>query len=367
MPTDVLPDLDELRHGRRARALAAMEAHDLDLLVVGMPPDVRYLSGAPPLWTAGTRPFGPAAVLVGGTGDVHLLTTWDEGVPVEIPREHLYGITWNPMNLVGTLTAIGEAHGPRRVGVDGMSPLFAKLLPMAFPDAEIVDGEVALREARRIKTDAEVDALRRSAAVAEACAGAVRAALAPGATTRELTGIAMDEMVAHGVTTPAVQRSVRIATAGRHAETEVRAGDLVTVHAGVLADGYVGEVARTWTVGPADADAADLLARCDALRAALVARCRPGATGADLLAAYAEAGEDLPAAPVVHGLGLGLDEPIVARDLPETAAATVLEAGEVLALTSVVGDAAGNRATSIDAVHVTAEGPAALTGSTPAP
>ena len=41
-----------------------------------------------------------------------------------------------------------------------MSPLFAQLLPMAFPDAEIVDGGPALRAARRIKTTEEVDAIR---------------------------------------------------------------------------------------------------------------------------------------------------------------------------------------------------------------
>ena len=95
----------------------------------------------PLLWNAGTRPFGPGCVVVRATGEIYLLSTWDEGVPDEIPHDHLYGITWNPMNLVtGAARASAPTVGPRRVGTDAMSPLFAQLLPMAFPEAEIVDG-----------------------------------------------------------------------------------------------------------------------------------------------------------------------------------------------------------------------------------
>ena len=36
-----------------------MEAHDLDVLVLGRQANVRYVTGAPQLWVAGTRPFAP--------------------------------------------------------------------------------------------------------------------------------------------------------------------------------------------------------------------------------------------------------------------------------------------------------------------
>ena len=107
----------------------------------------------PVLWNAGTRPFGPGCVLVRATGEVHLMSTWDEGVPEEIPHDHLYGITWNPMNFVAVLERIGAEVRPRRVGTDAMSPLFAQLLPMAFPSAEIVDGGPALRDGRAHQDD----------------------------------------------------------------------------------------------------------------------------------------------------------------------------------------------------------------------
>ena len=80
-------------------------------------------------------------MLVRSTGSIHLLSTWDEGIPEDIPRENLFGITWNPMNTIEVLRRVEGAAGARRVGTDAMSPTFAQLLPVAFPAAELVDGE----------------------------------------------------------------------------------------------------------------------------------------------------------------------------------------------------------------------------------
>ncbi|HXA12802.1 MAG TPA: aminopeptidase P family N-terminal domain-containing protein, partial [Mycobacterium sp.] len=52
MATEVLPDDRALRYARRERAFAEMEAHDLDVLVLGRQANVRYFTGAPQLWVA---------------------------------------------------------------------------------------------------------------------------------------------------------------------------------------------------------------------------------------------------------------------------------------------------------------------------
>src|SRR6516165_4216319 len=106
-----------------------MEAEGIDVLVLGREGNARYVSGAPRLWTAGSHPFGPGCVLVRSSGAVHLLSTWDEGVPDEIPHENLYGISWNPMNTISVLQRIEGAATVRRVGTDALSPVFAQLLP----------------------------------------------------------------------------------------------------------------------------------------------------------------------------------------------------------------------------------------------
>ena len=87
------------------------------MLVVGREGNARYVSGAPRLWTAGSRAFGPGCVLVRATGSVHLLSTWDEGIPDDIPHENLYGISFNAMNFVKALQRIEGAAtvlGPLR-------------------------------------------------------------------------------------------------------------------------------------------------------------------------------------------------------------------------------------------------------------
>src|SRR6201992_1416943 len=87
MATEISPDGRALRMGRRQRALAQMDAHDIDILVLGRQANVRYVRGAPQLWIGGTRPFGPVCVVVCAPREVYLMSTDDEGVPEEIGRD----------------------------------------------------------------------------------------------------------------------------------------------------------------------------------------------------------------------------------------------------------------------------------------
>ncbi len=370
MATEVLPDERTLRLGRRQRALEQMAAHDLDVLVLGRQANVRYVTGAPQLWVAGTRPFGPTCVLVRDTGAVHLLSTWDEGIPEDIPHENLYGISWNPMNTMAALGRIDGAAIARRVGTDALSPVFAKLLPTAFPNAQLVDGELAMRAARRIKTAEEIAALRESVAVAESALAAAVAELRPGVREQVLAGVLLEASAAGGVSTPSNQ-DVAWVTSRTHpwrradGDGRIQDGDLVAFSAGVLAGGYVGEVGRTW---PADRKhapngAAALYGRWESLWAKLIAACRPGAGAGELLAAYQAAGEPEPPMPVARGLGMGFDPPVVSKHLPATAAEERLEPGMVLAVTGYVWEEGVGAVFGREAVLITADGSEVLTAS----
>jgi Xaa-Pro aminopeptidase len=193
------------------------------------------------------------------------------------------------------------------------------------------------------------------------------AALAAGGTEQSLTGVMMEAMAAGGVTTPATQDGAWI-TPKDHSwrrgaiDGRVKEGDLVALTAGALADGYVGEVGRTWPVG--DVAGADALFRRSAeLCERLVAACTPGAAGSDLLAAYEAAGEALPATPVAHGLGLGFDPPVISADLPVTSGEERLEPGMVLAVTGYVWEPGVGAVFTRDAVLVGESGPEVLTSS----
>jgi Xaa-Pro dipeptidase len=367
MATEVRPDGRALRSGRRERAFAEMDAHDLDVLVLGRQANVRYFTGAPQLWVAGTRPFGPICTVIRATGEIYLNSTWDEGIPDDIPRDHLYGLAWNPMTLISVLQSIEGAQNARRVGTDALSPTFATLLPMAFPNADLVDGELAMRAARRIKTPDEATAIRAALRVAENSLAAAAAELRPGITEQSLAGALLEAQAAAGVCTPATQDAAWV-TSREHpwrrvsGDGSVHAGDLVAFAAGVLADGYLGEVGRTWPAGDSDTEATrQLYQRSNDLADRLVAACRPGAVASDLLAAYQAAGEPLPPMPVAHGLGLGFDPPVVSALLPRTAAEERLDPGMVLAITGYVWEQGVGAVFARDAVLITADGPEVLT------
>jgi Xaa-Pro dipeptidase len=367
MATEVLADGRALRTGRRQRALAQMEKYDLDVLVLGRQANVRYVTGAPQLWVAGTRPFGPTCVVIRDSGAIHLLSTWDEGVPDDIPHENLYGIAWNPTNTIAVLKNIEGAATAKRVGTDALSPGFAQLLPMAFPNAELVDGELAMRAARRIKTPEEITALREAIRVAEVGLAAAVAQLRPGVSEKTLAGVLLEAMAAGGVSTPSTQDASWVTSPEhpwRRASEDglVQPGDLVAFSAGVLDRGYTGEVGRTWPVGEPDG-AADLYRRWDALWHRLYDACQPGAPSTELLSAYHAAGEQLPPMPVARGLGLGFDPPVVSQHLPATAAEERLEAGMVLAVTGYVWQQGVGAVFGREAVLITVDGPELLTSS----
>jgi len=369
MSTEVLADDQALRVARRRRVLDAMEVDDLDALLLGREANARYVAGAQRLWTAGTRPFGPGCVLVRATGGIHLVSTWDEGIPEDIPHNHLFGITWNPGNLLAWLKGIEGLEGARRVGTDSLTPRFAQWLAKILPSAELVDAEPALQGARRIKTPEELGAIRSSIGVAQDALAAARSEIAPGVSERHLAAVFMEAMARRGVTTPATQRVAWISSAThrhhQHATSAAGDEDLVAIDAGVVAAGYTGEVGRTWPASPASAGSAikDLYLQAEELWSRLLGACRPGASCRELLSAYATAGHAPPPFPIANGLGLGFDTPVVTGQLPSTAEHERLDPGMVLALTAYVVGEDGRAVFRKEAVHVAASGPEVLTSA----
>jgi len=284
-----------------AQALDAMEEADIDVLLLGRGANVRWVTGAKQLWLAGTRPFAPGCVVVRSTGAVHLLSITDNGVPDIIPKDHLYPISWNPMNLLGAVTAAPGVADATRVGVDGMSPLFDQLLAGALPAAELIDGEAVLRAARRQKSPDDIAAIRRAVTVAEDALTAVTDAIVPGAQERDLKGVFEQRMAGLGVTTPAFEGTFCVADPGQPprvlvTDRALRDGDVVHLRAGVLRDGWEAWLSRTWSCGDS---ALDLTVAAAALAQARD-ECRVGASVGDVRAVVPGTSVD--------GVGMGHEE-----------------------------------------------------------
>ena len=127
------------RAPRAAVFEAAERAPGLDALVLGRAGNVRYATGARQLWRTGANPFAPLCVVIPETGRIHLLSTWDDGIPPEIGHDDLYGMFWNPAHLIAALAGIPGLAEARRVGTDSLTPFFGQVLAGLVPNFELVD------------------------------------------------------------------------------------------------------------------------------------------------------------------------------------------------------------------------------------
>ena len=284
---------------RRARAVDALAAAGIDMLVAGRQDHINYITGAHQLWTAGTRPFGPVCTLNVATSEIFLLSTWDEGVPDDIDLDHLHGITWNGGIIYQRLAANPGMAAAKTVGVDAWSPGMAGLLSAVAPGAEIVPVDDVLLSARRTKLPSEVDAIRAACAVA---AAGVEAAIAlPGSDAARLAA-GVEAMALAGSSTPAGEPRV----------------DGSFVDFSCLRSHYEGGLGRTSNGAAPD----------DRPHVALIAACVPGATGHDLRQAAPD-GDWL-----VRGSGMGFEPPVINH---RYGAGEVLEANMVLSVSATTG------------------------------
>jgi Xaa-Pro aminopeptidase len=342
-------DFAALRAARRERVRAEMERQGVDVLVLGRRGNARYVGGHRWLWRAVLTPFGPICLFARESGEIHLLgSTWDDGIPPEIPTARLSALTWNPQSTLDAIARLPGLASASRIAVDGMSPFLAQALPKLAPRAELADGEALLRAVRAVKLPAELECIRAALAIAEGSLAAVVAGLRPGTTELSHKARLAEELARFGTTLPAFEAvfcaTPREAPGGaasalrlRPGEQPLGAGDLVACSAGVLYAGYEGVATRSWPcLGPSGSPSPAqrrLHARWRAAQDALVARCRPGAAPADLRKAWLDTGEPLPPLLLAHGVGMGVEPPIVGgAHGPEPLDAEPLQEGMVLAV-----------------------------------
>jgi Xaa-Pro dipeptidase len=333
MPEGGRIDFARLRAGRRARLLEEMAAHDLDVLVLGRPADIVYATGSRQLWTAGSRPFSPACIIMRADERIHLMATWDEGVPDDIARQDLFGLSWNPIIAARHVSDVPGLADARRIGTDGTSVGFTRLIAEAAPSSELVDARHVLTAARRVKTPSELDAIETACALAEAGLDAMTAGLVAGVTERQLLAVHVERVGHLGAPiTPneAVAHATRQGFGQVIGDRPLEVGELVALAPSASYAGYEGTLARTVAVAATPTDAqADLGRRCRSALDAVIAACRPPLYGRVLLEAWTDAGGDSMPVPLAHGIGLGTEAPLIGLGL---GADTEIVPGMILAV-----------------------------------
>jgi Xaa-Pro aminopeptidase len=277
------------------------------------------------------------------TEKVHLLSSWDEGVPSEIGHEELYGLFWDPGHLIAALREIPGFVPAHRVGTDSLTPFFGRVLRDLIPGIELVDASPLLARVRARKTADEIAAIEVAVSLAEAGMAAMEEALRPGITEGALLGAYLEAVAGLGAPTPPSE-SVVFATPHQGpvrfrylaGDRTIGQGELVVLAPGALYAGYEGGLARTRTAGAAPSHGARALAdRCHRAMEALLGACRAGNVGADLYRAWESTGEPPTEIALANGVGLGTETPLVGFG---RGADAVFEEGAVLSVQAWVAE-----------------------------
>jgi methionyl aminopeptidase len=200
------------------------------------------------------------------------------------------------------------------------------------------------------KSAAEIEIMREAGRITAAALRAVGEAVRPGVTTAELDERA--ESVIRGAgALPAfkgyhgfpatlctsVDGEVVHGIPGRRV---LREGEVVSVDCGAIVDGYYGDSARTFAVGPVASEVRRLLEVTEASLHAGIAHCVPGARLHDISAAVQEIAEgggfSVVREYVGHGIGRAMHEDPQVPNYGQAGTGPLLKVGMVFAIEPMV-------------------------------
>lgn len=321
---------------RHALLRAALEARNLDAIVITNSVNIRYL----------TNHAGTAGILVATADAVHLVLDFRY-------RESMRTIQASPSACPGLRVwdvpssydeALLHCLGELGVAVTGFEAghltvarhnWWRDAAHGARVDVDLRATERVVEQLRLVKDEFEVaklrDAARRLTPVAAAAFGAARA----GLTERALGGVIEAALRDADFDRPAFDT---IVASGPHSalphyragDRRLASGDLLVLDFGGVLDGYCSDLTRTVSIGPPSTEARQLYDAVHAAQAAAIAAVRPGIEASDVDAAARSVLEQHGLGEAFghgtgHGLGLEVhEEPRVGQRRADAAPATLL-------------------------------------------
>jgi Xaa-Pro dipeptidase len=382
------PDMVRLRAERFAKLQSQLETQGIDGLVLLGSGGVAYATGADAPGEDSGRAglFRPVAIVVRGERAPHIYTPYWDGVPSELPADHVHGPLFPDLD--DGITAFAEAlhgHFPAgaRLGVDEQThPMLRAADGFAWTEASSVLGA-----AKIVKTADEVSAIRAAQRLTEVAMESVRAALRPGLRQTDLSGIFLRRIFELGATANAIDPIWQVMTPTKAAgpwtihgdlayptsttDLILREGDVIWVDAGINHQGYASDFGRTWLTSahpsPTDRQVGQFRrwqSVVDAARDIL----KPGVSALELGRAAIAANDGvtpwLAHFYLAHGIGTDSAEmPLVGTDLGEAFdASLIMSPGMVLVFEPVIWDDGFAGYRSEDVVAVTDTGWVQLSG-----
>jgi len=201
-----------------------------------------------------------------------------------------------------------------------------------------------------LRSDDEIKLMRKAGRIAAVTLEKLKAHAKAGVETRELDGIARDEIMRQegypafkgykgfpGNICTSINEAV---VHGIPSERKLKSGDILSIDIGVRFRDYFADAAITLAIGPVSDEAAKLIAVTEKALAAGIERARPGLRLSDISAVIQEtaesAGYSIVRAFVGHGIGTRIHEEPEIPNYGRPDRGPRLEPGMVLALEPMV-------------------------------
>ena len=383
-----LPDMARLRADRHAKVQGQLEAQDVDGLVLLGSAGVAYATGADAPGEDSGRAglFRSVAIVVRGDSCPHLYNAFWDGVPAELPGDHVHGPLFPDLDdgITEFVEALkGHFSAGARLAVDEQThPMLRALEGYEWTDASSVLGA-----AKILKTPDEVSAIREAQRITEQAMDSVREVLRPGLRQTDLSATFLRRIFELGATANAIDPIWQVMTPTKaegpwtsHGDLAyptsttdriLRQGDIIWVDAGILHNGYASDFGRTWITTAHPSPTERQISHFTRWRGIVDAArniLKPGVSALELARAAVAANNGVKPWMehfyLAHGIGTDSAEmPLIGTDLGDAFdASLIMGPGMVLVLEPVIWEEGHAGYRSEDIVAVTDTGWVALSG-----
>jgi ectoine hydrolase len=246
---------------RAVRVRARMRERGVDVLFAASPPNLCYLTGFESVWYP---PRAPLGVVVSAHEEAIVFLDYERHETLVRETAHFDDAVFYSYD--GALNAIAAAFRDRgwlegTVGLERWSqtpgpPLLDALAArLAGMGARVVDGDWIVDRVRLVKSPAEVERVRRAAAIVDAAFDDLAGHVRPGMTELQIAARLDSVMADHGGEGAAIRTMVSAGpgvwcrTHAPPSRRPVETGDVMYVDACGVVDRYHADLCRTFAVG----------------------------------------------------------------------------------------------------------------------